>query len=70
MTKLVGNMSDRLLAVFAPKIEAAAICPPCKRVGQCGGCNGNRRYRWKECLSGPGCQTLTRTCAAADECAP
>jgi hypothetical protein len=70
MTRFVENMSDRLLAVFAPKIEAAAVCPPCTRSGPCGGCNGNRRYRWRVCLSGPGCQTETRTCAASSECAP
>lgn len=70
MTRFVETMSDRLLAVFAPKIEAAAICPPCTWKGQCGGCNGNRRYRIKECFYGPGCQAVERTCAADPGCAP
>lgn len=70
MTKFVERMSDGLLAVLAPRIQASAICPPCRWTGQCGGCNGNRRYRIKVCLSGPGCQTETRTCAADPGCAP
>ena len=70
MTKLIERMSDGLLAVFAPRIQASAACPPCRWTGQCGGCNGNRRYRIKVCLSGPGCQTETRTCAADPGCAP
>jgi hypothetical protein len=70
MTKFVGSLSDRLLSVFAPKIEASAICPPCRWIGQCGSCNGNRRYRIKECLYGPGCQSVSRTCAADPGCAP
>jgi len=70
MTKLIQRMSDSLLSAIAPKIQAAAICPPCRVFGQCGGCNGNRRYRRRVCYSGPGCQTATVTCVARDECAP
>ncbi len=70
MTRLIQSMSDSLLSVFAPKIQASAICPSCVAFGQCGGCNGNRRYRWRRCWSGPGCQTETVTCVARTECAP
>jgi hypothetical protein len=70
MTKIVERISDGLLAVFAPRIQASAICPPCRWIGQCGSCNGNRRYRIKECLYGPGCQAVNRTCSADPGCAP
>jgi hypothetical protein len=70
MMKLVERVSDSLLGVFAPKIEAAAICPPCRFVGQCGNCNGNRRYRRRECLYGPGCQAVEVTCVTDPGCAP
>jgi len=70
MTKLIQSMSDGLLSVFAPKIQASAACRPCVVFGQCGGCNGNRRYKRKVCYSGPGCQTETVTCVARSECAP
>lgn len=69
MMKLIQSMSDGLLSVFAPKVQASAYCPPCRVFGQCG-CNGNRRYRSRVCYSGPGCQTETVTCVARTECAP
>lgn len=69
MTKLIQRMSDGLLSAFAPKITAAA-CRACEIVGQCGGCNGNRRYRSRVCYSGPGCQIETVTCVTVASCAP
>jgi hypothetical protein len=70
MTKLIQSMSDGLLSVFAPKVRASAACPACHLVGQCGACNGNRRYRTRVCYSGPGCQYETTTCVAVASCAP
>jgi len=70
MTKLIQRVSDSLLSALAPKVQASAACMSCRLIGQCGDCNGNRRYRKRVCYSGPGCQVETVTCVTVASCAP